>query len=73
MKSITSLLLLLLLVSVFQLNAQQNLNQKVTDNTVVMTWNKNTAEQEMKDDIKALKTNNGVTIKYSNLKRNSKN
>ncbi|MBC7643421.1 MAG: hypothetical protein H7174_13990 [Flavobacterium sp.] len=70
MKSIVSLLLL---VFVFQLNAQQNLNQKVTDNTVVMTWNKNTPEQEMKDDIKALKTNNGVTIKYSNLKRNSKN
>ena len=29
-------------------------NQSAKDN-VVMTWNKNTPEQEMKDDIKALK------------------
>lgn len=51
----------------------QNFNQTSKDNTVVMTWNKNTPDQEMKDDIKALKANNGVTIKYSNLKRNSNN
>ena len=51
----------------------QNFNQTSKDNSVVMTWNKNTPEQEMKDDIKALKSNNGVSIKYSNLKRNSKN
>ena len=56
-------------VSVFA----QNFNQTTKDNTVVMTWNKNTPEQEMKDDIKALKANNGVTIRYSNLKRNSNN
>lgn len=39
---------------------------------VVMTWNKNTPESEMKDDIKAL-AEKGITIKYSNVKRNSKN
>lgn len=66
---------LLMTVVAFQINtnAQQNFNQSVVDNSVVMTWNKNTPEQEMKDDIKALKTKNGVTIKYSNLKRNTKN
>lgn len=39
---------------------------------IVMTWNKNTPEQEMKDDIKAL-AEHGVTINYSNVKRNDKN
>ncbi len=37
-----------------------------------MTWDKNTPEQEMKDDIKAL-LEYGVTIKYNNVKRNAKN
>jgi hypothetical protein len=37
---------------------------------IVMTWNKNTPESEMKDDIKAL-SERGITIKYSNVKRNS--
>lgn len=37
---------------------------------VVMTWNKNTPESEMKDDIKSL-SDKGITIKYSNVKRNS--
>ncbi len=41
------------------------------DQSIVMTWNKNTPEQEMLDDIKALKEQ-GVTIKYSNIKRNTK-
>ncbi len=36
---------------------------------VVMTWNKDTPEQEMKDDIKAL-SEYGITISYSNVKRN---
>ena len=65
-----------ILMLVFGLNVtmfSQNFNQLGKDNSVQMTWNKNTPEQEMKDDIKALKANNGVTIKYSNLKRNSKN
>jgi hypothetical protein len=39
---------------------------------VVMTWNKLTPEQEMKDDIKAL-AQRGITIKYKDVKRNSKN
>ncbi len=65
---------LLILVFAFQTNVfGQNFNQSNKNNSVVMTWNKNTPEQEMKDDIKALKANNGVTIKYSNLKRNANN
>ena len=38
---------------------------------IVMTWNANTPEQEMKDDIKAL-GEHGVTIAYENVKRNNK-
>ena len=49
---------------------------ELTDNNIhkddiVMTWKKNTPEQEMKDDCKAL-AEKGITIKYSNIKRNSK-
>lgn len=47
-----------------------NDNQASSDN-IVMTWNKNTPESEMKDDIKAL-AEKGITIKYSGVKRNSK-
>ena len=48
----------------------------LTDNNIhkddiVMTWKKNTPEQEMKDDCKAL-AEKGITIKYSDIKRNSK-
>lgn len=46
--------------------------QKVRFENVIMTWNKNTPEQEMQDDIKAL-NEYGVTIKYANIKRNDKN
>jgi hypothetical protein len=45
--------------------------QKSMDN-IVMTWNKDTPESEMNDDIKALKEH-GVTISYSDVKRNSQN
>lgn len=65
--------ILLLFISLQSQMFAQNFTQTSKDNSVVMTWNKNTPEQEMKDDIKALKANNGVSIKYSNLKRNSKN
>ncbi len=41
------------------------------NDNIVMTWNKNTPESEMKDDIKAL-AEKGITIKYSGVKRNSK-
>ncbi|HNP32459.1 MAG TPA: hypothetical protein PKN96_04155 [Flavobacterium sp.] len=44
----------------------------VNVDNIVMTWNKSTPEQEMKDDIKAL-AEHGVTISYSNVKRNDKN
>jgi hypothetical protein len=45
-------------------------NKKPSDN-IYMTWNKSTPETEMSDDIKAL-AEHGVTIKYSNVKRNDK-
>lgn len=38
---------------------------------VIMTWNKNTPESEMKEDVKAL-SDKGITIKYNTIKRNSK-
>jgi hypothetical protein len=46
-------------------------NDNASKDNIYMTWNKNTPESEMKDDIKAL-AEYGVTIKYSNVKRNSK-
>ena len=68
-----NLITIVAFIFAFQMNGQQSFSVPSSDNSVVMTWNKNTPEQEMKDDIKALKTNNGVTIKYSGVKRNSKN
>jgi hypothetical protein len=41
------------------------------NDSIYMTWNANTPETEMNDDIKALKEH-GVTITYSNVKRNDK-
>lgn len=56
--------------------AQTDKKFSLTDNdiskdNIVMTWNATTPESEMKDDIKAL-AEKGITIKYANLKRNSK-
>jgi hypothetical protein len=45
-------------------------DQSANDN-IIMTWNKNTPESEMKNDVKAL-AEKGITIKYSNVKRNAK-
>jgi RNase H-fold protein (predicted Holliday junction resolvase) len=56
----------------------QNENKKNASHTpndfdnVVMTWNKNTPEAEMNDDVNALKKY-GVSIHFSDVKRNSKN
>src|SRR5689334_16747646 len=47
------------------------LEQKTPSDNIYMTWNKNTPEQEMKDDVKSL-AEHGVTITYSNVKRNDK-
>lgn len=47
------------------------LKQNKDKGDIVMTWNKNTPEQEMKDDIKAL-AEHDVTINYTDVKRNSK-
>lgn len=68
----------LIAVLLFQTNssAQDKKSFTLTDDqassdNIVMTWNKNTPESEMKDDIKAL-AEKGITIKYSGVKRNSK-
>lgn len=67
----------ILLFTFFQINSfAQNKSFSSNDTAsskddIYMTWNKNTPESEMKDDIKAL-ADKGITIKYSNVKRNSK-
>ena len=60
----------------FHSSAQSGNKFALTDsdshkNDIVMTWNKSTPESEMKDDIKAL-GEKGITITYSDVKRNSK-
>jgi hypothetical protein len=45
--------------------------KKDSIDNIIMTWNKNTPESEMNDDIKAL-SEHGVTISYSDVKRNDK-
>lgn len=63
-------LLLITLISFAQSDKQKIKLNNSFDN-IIMTWNASTPEQEMKDDIKAL-TEHGVSIKYSNVKRNDK-
>lgn len=66
---------LLLLITASSMSFAQDKKQFITttnNGNIVMTWNKDTPESEMKDDVKAL-SNNGITIKYSNVKRNVKN
>lgn len=64
----------LTLVMLLQINSfaqsKKSLSTINNDDNIVMTWNKNTPESEMKDDSKAL-AEKGITIKYSNVKRNS--
>lgn len=61
-------------VMLLQINSfaqsKKSLSTINSDDNIVMTWNKNTPESEMKDDSKAL-AEKGITIKYSNVKRNS--
>ena len=72
-KSVFVFFMLVFLTSNIVLGQQKSFTKTDSnDQSVVMTWNKNTPDQEMLDDIKALKQNNNVTIKYSNLKRNQK-
>ncbi len=74
-KKISSLVIIMSFISVISF-AQSDSKFKLTDknnlDNVVMTWNKTTPDQEMKDDVKAL-AEKGISIKYSNIKRNSKN
>ena len=58
-------------ISVAQNKNSFNWNNDSHKDDVVMTWNKTTPESEMKDDINAL-SNKGITIKYNDVKRNSK-
>lgn len=41
-----------------------------SENVILMNWNKNTKDEELKSDVEALKKQ-GVTLKYSKLKRNA--
>lgn len=61
--------IMLLQINSFAQN-KKSLSNINNDDNIVMTWNKNTPESEMKDDSKAL-AEKGITIKYSNVKRNS--
>lgn len=60
--------LLALLLPIFSFAQSEN---NIHKDDIVMTWKKNTPDQEMKDDCKAL-AEKGITIKYSDVKRNSK-
>lgn len=74
MKNILSLFVGVLFVT-FTSYSQINNNMFKWDSdvdSIYMTWNKDTPEQEMKDDIKAL-AEHGITVNYSNVKRNDKN
>ncbi|WP_445452120.1 coiled-coil domain-containing protein [Flavobacterium sp. 25HG05S-40] len=51
--------------------AQDQKSSVASNDNIYMTWNKNTPESEMNDDIAALKEH-GVTISYSDVKRNGK-
>jgi hypothetical protein len=71
-----ALLILVFILAAFQITTAQEkkkmlIDEDITKKNVVMTWNKNTPEKEMQDDAKAI-ADYGVTIKYSNVKRNSK-
>lgn len=73
--ALTNLILFLLFatsINVFAQDKKLKWNENQSSISVVMTWNKDTPESEMNDDIKALK-DQGVTIKYTDVKRNSKN
>jgi hypothetical protein len=64
----------ILFLSAFLSIAQSKGNSfslNASEGDIVMTWNKDTPEQEMKDDIMAMAVH-GVTVKYANVKRNDK-
>lgn len=63
---------LISIISIAQTNKLSLSSSEVHKDDIVMTWKKDTPEQEMKDDCKAL-AEKGITIKYSNVKRNSSN
>lgn len=65
--------LITLIVAAQTCFAQEKKTEKdVVKDNIYMTWNKNTPESEMNDDIKAL-AGYGITITYADVKRNDKN
>lgn len=62
---------LISIISVAQSNKLSFSSSETHKDDIVMTWKKDTPEQEMKDDCKAL-AEKGINIKYSDVKRNSK-
>jgi hypothetical protein len=65
----------LLLFVVFHSFSQTSENDplvKLLKDMYFVTWNKNTPEQQMKEDVKVF-AKIGVTLKYSNVKRNERN
>lgn len=65
----------LLLFVVFHSFAQTTENDpvvKLLKDMYFITWNKNTPEQQMKEDVKVF-AEKGVALKYSNVKRNESN
>lgn len=73
-KTIRIFTLTAFLISIISVAQTNKLSFSSTENhkdDIVMTWKKDTPEQEMKDDCKAL-AEKGITIKYSDVKRNSK-
>ena len=71
-KNLLPLLFVLLISSKNLAQEKSQFLSSKNDDDIVMTWSKDTPESEMKDDVKAL-LDKGITIKYSNLKKNTKN
>lgn len=69
LKNLCSFLLLVSVTSTLFAQQKNSFLKTTADDNVVMTWNKDTPESEMKDDVKAL-AEKGITITYSDVKRN---
>ena len=70
LKNLCSFLLLVSVTSTLFAQQKNPFLKTTSDDNVVMTWNKDTPESEMKDDVKAL-AEKGITITYSDVKRNA--
>lgn len=68
---LTFVLLAIVFMGQAQGKKKHQWNDTQQKDAIQMTWNKNTPESEMNDDIKAL-SEHGVVINYSDIKRNEK-